>query len=114
MKIIKFKDKKKYRYNRKVTVKNLILKIFIGLHDFEKKKKQRVRFNIDITTDSNIKPDNNNLLSIVNYEDTINPKNFYSKSRNSTFENEKVRGKVLATLVDGRILFQNDVESISQ
>ena len=71
MKIIKFKDKKKYKYNRKVTIKNLILKILIGLHDFEKKKKQRVRFNINITTDSNIKPDNNNLLSIVNYEDTI-------------------------------------------
>ena len=44
-----------------------------------------------------------------NYEDTINPKNFYSKSRNSTFENEKVRGKVLATLVDGRILFQKNL-----
>ena len=72
MKIIKFKDKKKYKYNRKVSIKNLILKIYIGLHNFEKKKKQRVRFNIDITTDSNIKPDNNNLLSIVNYEDTIN------------------------------------------
>ena len=71
MKIIKFKDKKKYKYNRKVSIKNLILKIYIGLHNFEKKKKQRVRFNIDITTDSNIKPDNNNLLSIVNYEDTI-------------------------------------------
>ena len=71
MKIIKFKNKKKYKYNRKVTIKNLILKILIGLHDFEKKKKQRVRFNINITTDSNIKPDNNNLLSIVNYEDTI-------------------------------------------
>tara|TARA_B100001996_G_scaffold14228_1_gene11879 strand:+ start:186 stop:584 length:399 start_codon:yes stop_codon:yes gene_type:complete len=72
MKIIKFKNKKKYKYNRKVSIKNLILKISIGLHDFEKKKKQRVRFNIDIKTDSNIKPDNNNLLSIVNYEDTIN------------------------------------------
>ncbi len=71
MKIIKFKDKKKYKYNRNVSIKNLILKIYIGLHNFEKKKKQRVRFNIDITTDSNIKPDNNNLLSIVNYEDTI-------------------------------------------
>tara|TARA_Y100001970_G_scaffold245150_1_gene311944 strand:+ start:486 stop:884 length:399 start_codon:yes stop_codon:yes gene_type:complete len=71
MKIIKFKDRKKYKYNRKVNIKNLILKISIGLHDFEKKKKQRVRFNINITTDSNIKPDNNNLLSIVNYEDTI-------------------------------------------
>ena len=72
MKIIKFKDKKKYKYKRKVSIKNLILEISVGLHDFEKKKKQRVRFNVDITTDSNIKPNNNNLASIVNYEDTIN------------------------------------------
>ena len=72
MKIIKFKNKLKYKYYRKVSIKNLILKISIGLHDFEKKKKQRVRFNIDISTDANIKPNNNNLASIVNYEDTIN------------------------------------------
>tara|TARA_Y100001970_G_scaffold284439_1_gene401814 strand:- start:594 stop:992 length:399 start_codon:yes stop_codon:yes gene_type:complete len=72
MKIIKFKNKTKYKYKRKVSIKNLILKISIGLHDFEKKKKQRVRFNIDILTNSNIKPNNNNLSSIVNYEDTIN------------------------------------------
>ena len=72
MKIIKFKNKKKYRYIRKVNIKNLILNISVGLHDFEKKEKQRVRFNIDISTDSNIKPDNTNLSSIVNYEDTIN------------------------------------------
>ena len=72
MKIIKFKNKKKYKYNRKVSIKNLILKISIGLHDFEKKKRQRVRFNIDISTDANIKPNRNNLASIVNYEDTIN------------------------------------------
>ena len=72
MKIIKFKNKIKYKYKRKVSIKNLILKISIGLHDFEKRKKQRVRFNIDISTDSNIKPSNNNLSSIVNYEDTIN------------------------------------------
>ena len=72
MKIIKFKNKKKYKYIRKVNIKNLILNISVGLHDFEKKKKQRVRFNIDISTDSNIKPDNTDLSSIVNYEDTIN------------------------------------------
>ena len=72
MKIIKFKNKKKYKYIRKVNIKNLILNISVGLHDFEKKEKQRVRFNIEISTDSNIKPDNTNLLSIVNYEDTIN------------------------------------------
>ena len=72
MKIIKFKDKKNYKYKRKVSIKNLILKISIGLPDFEKKERQRVRFNIDISTDSNIKPNNNNLASIVNYEDIIN------------------------------------------
>ena len=72
MRIIKFIDKTKYKYKRKVSIKNLILKISIGLHDFEKRKKQRVRFNIDISTDSNIKPTNNNLSPIVNYEDNIN------------------------------------------
>ena len=71
MKIIKFKNKTKYKYKRKVSIKNLILKISIGLHDFEKRR-NRVRFNIDILTNSNIKPNNNNLSSIVNYEDTIN------------------------------------------
>ena len=81
MKIIKFKDKKKYKYKRKVSIKNLILKISVGLHDFEKKKRQRVRFNIDILTDSNIKPNNNNLASIVNYEDTIKKINYITEKK---------------------------------
>ena len=72
MKLIKFKNKNKYKYTRNVIIKNLVLNIYIGLHDFEKKKKQRVRFNLVIGTDENIKPDNNNLQSIVNYEDVIN------------------------------------------
>ena len=72
MKLIKFKNKNKYKYTRNVIIKNLVLNIYIGLHDFEKKKKQRVRFNLSIGTDENIKPDNNNLQSIVNYEDVIN------------------------------------------
>ena len=81
MKIIKFKDKKKYKYKRKVSIKNLILKISVGLHDFEKKNKQRVRFNIDISTDSNIKPNSNNLASIVNYEDTIKKINYITEKK---------------------------------
>ena len=81
MKIIKFKDKKKFKYIRKVNIKNLILKISIGLHDFEKRKKQRVRFNINISTNSNIKPDNNNLSSIVDYEDTINKITYLTKGK---------------------------------
>ena len=48
MKIIKLKLKEKFKYKKKVIIKNLILNIFVGIHAFEKKKKQRVRFNIEI------------------------------------------------------------------
>ncbi len=72
MKIIKFKNENKYNYLRKVLIKNLVLSIYVGLHKFEKKKKQRVRFNLEITSNKNIKPNNKNLQSIVNYEDVVN------------------------------------------
>ena len=71
MKIIKFKEKRNYNYKRKILVKDLIIKILVGIHNFEKKKKQRVRFNIEIIIDSNLAPDESNLNSIVNYEDII-------------------------------------------
>ena len=37
----------------------------------------------------------------------IDPKEFNSKSHNCPFEQEVVKGKIIATLVDGRIVFQN-------
>jgi dihydroneopterin aldolase len=72
MKIIKLKLKDKFKYKRKVIIKNLILNIFIGIHSFEKKKKQRVRFNIEINTDPNLKPNSKDLSTILNYEEVIN------------------------------------------
>ena len=72
MKIIKLKLKEKYKYKRKVFIKNLILNVFIGIHSFEKKKKQRVRFNIEVITNPYIKPSNKDLSTILNYEDLIN------------------------------------------
>ena len=72
MKIIKLKLKDKFKYKRKVIIKNLVLNIFIGIHNFEKKKKQRVRFNIEVVTNPNIKPNNKDLTTILNYEDLIN------------------------------------------
>ena len=71
MKIIKLKLKEKYKYKRKVFIKNLILNVFIGIHNFEKKKKQRVRFNIEVVTNHYIKPSNKDLSTILNYEDLI-------------------------------------------
>ncbi|RPG95536.1 MAG: dihydroneopterin aldolase [Candidatus Pelagibacter sp. TMED263] len=72
MKIIKLKLKERYKYKRKIIIKNLILNISIGIHNFEKRKKQRVRFNIEVVTDPNIMPNNKDLSTILNYEEIIN------------------------------------------
>ena len=72
MKIVKLKLKEKFKYKRKVIIKNLVLNIFIGIHSFEKKKKQRVRFNIEVITNPFVKPNNKDLTTILNYEEIIN------------------------------------------
>ena len=69
MKILNFKNKQKFRYGKKIIIKDLILLLSVGIHQFEKLEKQRVKFNIEITTDPNLKPD---IKSIVNYENVIN------------------------------------------
>ena len=72
MKIIKLKIKESFKYKRKVIIKNLVLNIFIGIHNFEKKKKQKVRFNIEVITNPFVKPNNKDLTTILNYEEIIN------------------------------------------
>ena len=69
MKILKFKNKQKFKYNKKIIVKDLILLLSVGIHRIEKLKRQKVKFNIEITTDPNLKSD---IKSIVNYESVIN------------------------------------------
>ncbi len=71
MKIIKFKKREKFKYKRKVIIKDLILNISVGIHNFEKKKKQRVKFNIEILTDPYVSPNRKNLNSILNYEEIV-------------------------------------------
>ena len=71
MKLIKFKKKEKFKYKRKVIIKDLILNIFVGIHNFEKKKKQRVKFNVEILTNPYVFPNNKDLKSIINYEEIV-------------------------------------------
>ena len=68
MKIIRFQKKERFKYKRKVIINDLTLNILVGIHDFEKKKKQRVKFNIEIMTDPHVSPNSKNLNSILNYE----------------------------------------------
>jgi len=71
LKIIKLSTKKKFTYKRKIIISDLILLLSIGIHDFEKIKKQEVRFNIFIDISPYLTPIKNNLGSIVNYETVI-------------------------------------------
>ena len=71
MKVIKFKKKEKFKYKRKVIIKDLTLNIFVGIHSFEKKRKQRVKFNIEILTNPYVYPNSKDLNSIINYEEVV-------------------------------------------
>ena len=71
IKIIKFQKKEEYSYKRKVIITDLIFDTSIGIHDFEKKKEQQIKFNIEIDINPFLKAAENNLESIVNYENII-------------------------------------------
>ncbi len=109
MKIIKFKQKKIYNYKRKVLIKDLELKMLIGIHKFEKKKKQRVRFNLFINIDQNLFPNDNDLKSIVNYEQVIKTiKRITAKKHYPLLETlaEKIFSKLFENLRIKKILLR--------
>jgi len=70
-KIIKLRPKQDYSYKRKVLISDLTLLMSIGIHDFEKIKKQEVKFNINIDINPLLAPIENKLNSIVNYETVV-------------------------------------------
>ena len=71
IKIINFQKKEEYSYKRKVIIKDLVFNTSIGIHDFEKKKEQQIKFNIEIDINPLLKAAENDLKSIVNYENVI-------------------------------------------
>jgi len=71
LKIVKLKRKQNYSYRRKILISDLTLLISIGIHGFEKTKKQEAKFNISIDVNPSFFPVKDNLNSIVNYETVI-------------------------------------------
>ena len=71
VKIISFQKKEEYSYKRKVIITDLVFNTSIGIHDFEKEKEQQIKFNIEIDINPSLKPSENDLNSIVNYENII-------------------------------------------
>ena len=71
LEIIKLRPKQDYSYKRKVLISDLTLLMSIGIHDFEKIKKQVVKFNIIIDINPSLTPIEKKLNSIVNYETVV-------------------------------------------
>ena len=72
-KIIELKtEKNKSSIKRSVLIKNFIIQEIIGIHEHEKIKKQKIKFNIVIDIDQNVLPDEKDIKSIVDYEKITN------------------------------------------
>ena len=84
LKIIKLKPKENYSYKRKVLITDLTLQMSIGIHDFEKIKKQEVKFNINIDINPSLAPIKEKINSIVNYETVI--KNITKLTENKHYQ----------------------------
>ena len=80
-KIVKLNPKQIYSYTRKVLITDLTLQMSIGIHDFEKIKKQEVKFNIGIDVNPSLTPIENKLKSIVNYETVIKDVTILTKNK---------------------------------
>jgi dihydroneopterin aldolase len=68
LKVVKIdKNKSLFNYEKKILIKELILNLKLGYYDFEKKKSQKVKFNLEIDYEDKKPTSDKDIKSIVNY-----------------------------------------------
>ena len=68
LKIVKIdKHKSLFNYEKKILIKELTLNLKLGYYDFEKKKSQKVKFNLEIDYEDKKPTSDKDIKSIVNY-----------------------------------------------
>jgi len=78
-----FKDKSTIK--RTVFIKDFIIEEIIGVHEHEKIKKQKIKFNIILNVNQSSVPDEKNIKSIVDYEKITNKLEILTKSKKYNF-----------------------------
>ena len=72
LKIVKIdKNKSLFNYEKKVLIKELILDLKLGYYDFEKQKKQKIKFTAELDYKDKKPTNDKDLKSIVNYDKLV-------------------------------------------
>ena len=85
-KIIELKpDNSKSSIRRTVFIKDFIIHEIIGIHEHEKIKKQKIKFNIIVDVDQNTIPNEKDIKSIIDYEKITNKLENLVKNKKYSF-----------------------------
>ena len=85
-KIVELKPTKdKSKIKRTVFIKDFIIEEIIGIHEHEKIKKQKIKFNIVLDINQSSVPDEKDIKSIVDYEKITNKLETLTKSKKYNF-----------------------------
>ena len=85
-KIVELKPKKdNSTIKRTVFIKDFIIEEIIGIHEHEKIKKQKIKFNIILDVNKNSIPDEKDIKSIVDYEKITNKLENLTKTKKYNF-----------------------------
>jgi len=72
LKVVKIdKNKNLFNYEKKIFIKELTLDLKLGYYDFEKEKKQKVKFNLEIDYEDKKPTSDDDIKSIVNYDKIV-------------------------------------------
>ena len=85
-KIVELKpNNKKSSIRRTVFIKDFIIQEIIGIHEHEKTKRQKIKFNIVVNVNQNTVPDEKDIKSIVDYEKITNKLESLVKNKKYNF-----------------------------
>ena len=72
LKIVKIdKNKSLFNYEKKILIKDLTLDLKLGYCDFEKQKKQKVKFSLEVDYEDKKPTNDKDIKSIVNYDKIV-------------------------------------------